>query len=186
MAYFWKVFISWCFWDFASLSDSSLAPRHSLDKPSKLCSLLLWCHGEAHTLHFPTEYMLPSLIIYSSHLQCSELLRVLVGDTDGKEDLLFSHSVVSDSLRPHGLQHARLPCPSLSPRACSNSCSLSRWCHPTISSSVTLVSSCLQSFLASGSFPMSWLFASDGQSIGASASVSVLPVNIQSWFKTLA
>ena len=72
--------------------------------------------------------------------------------------LLFSHSVLSNSLWPHGLQHARLPCPSLSPRACSNSCPLSRWCHPTISSSVAPFS-CLQSFPASGSFPVSWLYA---------------------------
>ena len=76
---------------------------------------------------------------------------------------LFSRSVVSDSLWPHGLQHTRLPCPSsLSPGACSNSCPLSRWCHPTILSSVVPFSSCLQSFPASGSFPMSWLFASGG------------------------
>ena len=79
--------------------------------------------------------------------------------------LLFSCSVVSDFLRCCGLQHARLPCPSPSPRVCSNSCPLSWWCHPTISSSVTLFSSCLQSFPALGSFPMSWLFASGGQSI---------------------
>ena len=85
------------------------------------------------------------------------------------------------SLRPHGLQHARLPCPSPSPRACSNSCPLSWWCHPTISSSASSFSFCLQSFPASGSFPMSQLFTSDGQSIGASASVSVLPMNIQGW-----
>ena len=89
--------------------------------------------------------------------------------------LLFNHSVVSDSWRLHGLQHARLPCPSLSPRACSNSCTLSRWCHPTISSSVTSFS-CLQSFPAPGSFLMSRLFASGGWSIGVSASVSVLPI----------
>ena len=95
--------------------------------------------------------------------------------------LLFS-SVVSDSLRPRGLQHARLPCPSLSPGVCSNSCQLSRWCHPTISSSVVPFSSCPQSFPASGSFSMSWLFASGGQSIGASASGSVLPMNIQGGF----
>ena len=74
----------------------------------------------------------------------------------------FSHSVMSDSLRPHGMQHARLPCPSPSPRACSNSCPVSRWCHPTISSSVVPFSSCLQSFPASGSFQMSQLFASGG------------------------
>ena len=91
--------------------------------------------------------------------------------------LLFSHSVVSDSLQPRGL-----PCPSLSPRACSNSCPLSWWSHPTISSSVIPFSSCLQSFPASGSFLVSWLFVSSGQSIGASASASVLPINIQGWF----
>ena len=81
--------------------------------------------------------------------------------------------------KPHGLQHARLPFPSPSPRAC---CPLSRWCHLIISSSVVPFSSYLQSFPASGSFPMSWLFASGGQSIGASASALVLPMNIQGWF----
>ena len=91
----------------------------------------------------------------------------------------FSCSVMSDSLWPRGLQHARLPCSSLSPRACLNSCPLSQWCHPTISSFVTLFSSCLQSFPASGVFPVSWFFTSGGQSIGASA--SVLPMNIQDW-----
>ena len=95
---------------------------------------------------------------------------------------LFYHSVVSDSLWPHELQHARLPCPLPSPGVCSNSCPLSRWCHPTISSSVIPFSSCLQSFAASGPFPVSWLFTSDDQGIGASASASVLPVNIQGWF----
>ena len=96
--------------------------------------------------------------------------------------LLFSHSVVSSSLRPHELQQARLPGPSPSPGACSNSCPLSRWCHPTISSSVIPFSSCLPSFPASGSFLRSQLFASGGQSIGTSASASVLPMNIQDWF----
>ena len=94
----------------------------------------------------------------------------------------FSHSVVSDSLRLHGLQHARLPCPSPSPRTCSNSCPSSQWWHPTISSSVIPFSSDPQSFPASGSFQMSQLFASGGQSIGVSASASVLPMNIQDWF----
>ena len=94
--------------------------------------------------------------------------------------VLFSHQVVSDSLRFHELQHTRLPCPSLSPRVCSNSCPLSQWCHPTSSFSVALFSFCLQSFPALGSFTMSWLFASGGQSIVASA--SILPVNIQYWF----
>ena len=94
----------------------------------------------------------------------------------------FSCSVMSDSLRPHGLQHTRLPCPSPTPRACSNSCPLSRWCHPTISSFVITFSSCLQSFPASGSFLMSQPFSTGGQSIGASASASVLSMNNQDWF----
>ena len=94
---------------------------------------------------------------------------------------MFSCSVMSNSLQPHGLQHARLPCPSLSLRVCSNSCPLSRWCHPTISSSIIPFSSCLQSFSASGSFPVSWFFASASQSIGTSASATVLPMNIQGW-----
>ena len=93
--------------------------------------------------------------------------------------LLFSLSVVSDSMQPHGLQHARLSCPSPFPRACSNSCPLSGWCHPTISSYITRFS-CPQSFPASRSFPMSQLFTSGGQSIEASA--LVLPMNIQGWF----
>ena len=92
----------------------------------------------------------------------------------------FSHSVVSDSLRPHGLQHTRLPCPPPTPSACSNSSPLSWWCHSTISSSVIPFSCCFQSFPASGSFPTSQFFTSGGQSIRASA--SVLPMNIQDWF----
>ena len=88
---------------------------------------------------------------------------------------------MSDSLQPHELQHARLPCPSLSPRVCSNSCPLSQWYYPAVSSSVTPFPSCLQSFPASGSFPMSRLLASGHQSIEVSASVSVLPMNIQGW-----
>ena len=95
--------------------------------------------------------------------------------------LLFSHSVVCDSLRFHGLQHTRPPCPSLLPGVCSNSCPLSRWCHPNISCSAVPFSSCLQSFPASESLPKSWLFTSGGQHIGASASVSVLPMNTQDW-----
>ena len=89
---------------------------------------------------------------------------------------------MSDSLRPHGLQHVRLPCPSPTPGVYPNSCPSSRWCHPTISSSVIPFSSCLQSFPVSGSSPMSQFFASGGQSIGVSASASVLPMNIQDWF----
>ena len=94
----------------------------------------------------------------------------------------FSHSVMSDSLWSHRLQHTRPPCPSPTPRVYSNSCPLSQWCHPTISSFVIPFSSCLQSFPASGSFQISQLFASGGQSIGVSASTSVLPMNIQDWF----
>ena len=94
----------------------------------------------------------------------------------------FSHSVMSDTLWPHGLQHARPPCPSPTPWVHSNSCPLSWWCHPTISSSVVPFSSSLQSFPTSGSFPMSQLFTWGGQSIGVSASTSVLPMNIPDWF----
>ena len=94
----------------------------------------------------------------------------------------FSCSVVPNTLWPHGLQHVRFPCPLPTPRAWSNSYPSSRWRHPTISSSVVPFSSCLQSFPASGSFPMSRFFTSDGQSIGVSASASVLPMNIQNWF----
>ena len=89
---------------------------------------------------------------------------------------------MSDSLWPHGLQHARLPCPSPAPRVCSNSCPSSWWCHPTISSSVVPCSSSLQSFPAVGSFPRSQFFISGGQRIGVLSSASVLPVNIQDWF----
>ena len=109
------------------------------------------------------------------------------GDSNGKKfawnanfsSVQFSCSTVSNSLWPHGLQCARLPCPSPTPRVYPNPCPLSRWCHPTISSSV-IPFSCLQSFPPSGSFPMSQLFPSGGQSIGASA--PVFPVNIQGWF----
>ena len=94
----------------------------------------------------------------------------------------FSCSCVSNSLWPHGLQQSRLPCPSLSPGVCSHSCPLSQWCHPTISSSVIPFSSCLQTFPASESFQMSQLLVSGGQSIGASASASVLSVSIHDWF----
>ena len=93
----------------------------------------------------------------------------------------FSGSVVSDSLQPHEPQHARFPCPSPTPEVHPNPCPLTRWCHPTISSSAVPFSSCPQSFPASGSFQMSQLFASGGQGIGVSASTSVLPVNIQDW-----
>ena len=101
---------------------------------------------------------------------------------EGFSSVQFSRSVVSDSLQPHRLQHARPPCPSPSPGVYPKSCPLNRWCHPTISSSVVPFSSCLQSFPASGPFQMSQLFASGGKSFGVSASTSVLPMNIQDWF----
>ena len=94
----------------------------------------------------------------------------------------FSRSVVSDSLRPHEPQHTRPPCPSPTPGVYTNSCPLSQWCHPTISPSVVSFSSSLQSFPTSGSFQMSQLFTSGGQSIGVSASTSVLPMNTHNWF----
>ena len=95
--------------------------------------------------------------------------------------VLFSCSVVSNSLSTHGLQHAKLPCPSLTRRTCSNSCPLSRWCYLTVSSSVAPYSFCFQSFPALGCFEMNQLFTSGGQSIGVSASASVLPMYIQDW-----
>ena len=96
--------------------------------------------------------------------------------------LLFSCSVISNSLQPHGLQNTRLPCPSLTPGNCSNSCPLCQWCHPTMSFSVVPLSSHLTSFPVSGSFLISWLCTSGGQSIEPSASASVLPMNVQDWF----
>ena len=118
------------------------------------------------------------------YLLCIPSMQNSTWYTVGVQSVQFSHSVMSDSLWPHELQHARPSCPSPTPRVYSNSCSLSRWCHPTISSSVIPFSSCLQSFPASGSFPVSLFqfFASDGQSIGVSASASVLPMNSQDWF----
>ena len=115
-----------------------------------------------------------SLNVLKIHPCCGKWQHVLL--------FQFSCSIVSDSLWPHGLQNSKLPCPSPTPRAGSNSCPSSRWCHPTISSSVVPFSSYLQSFPASGSFQVSQLFASGGQSIGASASASVLPMDTQDWF----
>ena len=96
--------------------------------------------------------------------------------------LLFNCQIMPDSSWPQGLEHARLLCPWLFPRVCPSSCPMNQWCHPTISSSVVPFSSCHRSFPASGSFPVSWLFVSGGQSIEASASASVLPKSIQGWF----
>ena len=121
-------------------------------------------------------YHLPGTWMCSSTQKLFESCSLGIFMEASSSGYVVSRSVMSDSLRPHGLQHARLPCPSSSPGVCSKSCPLSRWCHPTISFSVAPFSSCLQSFPASASFPMSQFFASDGQSIGASA--LVLPMNI--------
>ena len=104
------------------------------------------------------------------------------GKESEKESVQFSCSVMSNSLQPHGLQHTRIPCPSSTPRVCSNSDPSSQWCHLTISSSAVPFSSCFQYFPASGTLPMNQLFTSGGQSIGVSASALVLAMNIQSWF----
>ena len=127
----------------------------------------------------PTQILFPR--VNMTFIHPSDENKQMIEISHQLHSVQFSHSVTSNSLRPHGLQHARLPCSSPTPGACSNSCPLSRWCHPTISSSVVPFS-CLQSFLASGSFPVSQSFASCGQSIAASASASVLPMNIQDWF----
>ena len=120
----------------------------------------------------------PEISLCSACICCCKLYPVIICTLL----LLFSHSVVVNYLWPHGLQHTRLPCPSLYPGVHSNPCPLSRWCHPTISPSVAPFSTFPQSFPASGSFPMSLLFTSGGQSIGASASASVFPMNSQGWF----
>ena len=141
--------------------------------------------GSSAEFHWQTgKYVL--IVELSQLIQCKTLGLVSFSSNQGSptsvSSVQFSHTVVSDSLQPHGLQHTRLPCPSPTPGACSNSCPSSWWCHPTISSSVIPFSSCLQSFSASGSFPVSQLFAPGGQSIGVSASASVLPMDIQDWF----
>ena len=147
----------------------------------------VWTTREAHEywsgLPIPSSGDLPNPGIEpgSPALQVDSFSAKLAGNPmDIFNSVQFRHSVVSDSLQPHEPQHARLSCPSPTPRACSNSCPLSCWCHPTISSSV--VPFCPQSFPASGSFQMSHFFTSGGQSTGVPASASVLPMNIQDWF----
>ena len=119
------------------------------------------------------------LLLYKSSVVIKIIIRLIVALFSSVQ---FSRSVISNSLQPHGPQHARPPCPSPTPGVYPSSCPLSRWCHPTISSSVIPFSSHLQSFPASGSFLMSQFFASGGQSIGVSASTSVPPMNIQGLF----
>ena len=126
------------------------------------------CHGQGSTPGWKTKIL--------QAVWCSKKKYYL------DQSVQFSGSLVSDSLWPHGLQHSRHPCPLPVPRACSNSCPSSGWCHPTISSSVIPFSSCPQSLPASRSFPVSKFFASGGQSVGVSGSASVLPTNIKDWF----
>ena len=147
-----------------------------LSKPLQGPMTLAWCY------HVLAVGLWPVSWVPLSHLQNgymsvphSTILRIQLSSVQ------FSCSVMSDSFGPHESQHARPPCPSQTPRVHSNSCSSSRWCHPAISSSVVPFSSCPQSLPASGSFPMSQLFTWDGQSIGVSASTSVLLMNTQDW-----
>ena len=135
-------------------------------------------HTPAHRRTGERRQWTPSPTLSTRHARHTSRLEKKKRDVFSQ----FSCSVVSDSLRPHGLQHARPPCPSPSSGVCPSSCPLDRRCHPTISSSVALFSFCLQSFPSPACLLMSWLFASGGQSIGTSASVSVLPMNIQGWF----
>ena len=128
----------------------------------------------------PLPHNQPISEVHSSGLQRLARIKPLLSVFS--HSVQFSRSVLSDFLWPHGLQHARPPYPSPTPGACSNSCPSSGWCHPTISSSVIPFSSHLQSFPTSGSFPMSQFFVSGGQSIGVSASASVLPMNIHDGF----
>ena len=150
------------------LNQATLPPAHDHSYSSilfiVLCLSTVDTRGKPYVLHFSFSY--------TQQLPLNFILLLL----------LFSPSVLSDSLWSLGLQHARLPYPSLSLAVCSNSCPLSQWCHTTISLSVAPFSSCSQSFPASDSSPMSWLFASGVQSTRASASASVLPINIQGWF----
>ena len=141
--------------------------------PVKACSTWMWSNLSLITSFLPVRWNVLDLIcvfpaLYGESTVCPRTVQ-------------FSHSVLSNSLWPYEPYHARPPCPSPAPRVHPNLCPLSRWCHPTISSSVVPFSSCPQSFPESGSFQMSQLFASGSQSTGVSASTSVLPMNTQDW-----
>ena len=171
------------FYYLKSWVDYTLCKFYRLFKVS-FCSILEWIH----------YLSVPALVTYLTSLEticvgecskpiCAYQLQVWQGTfTLMLLSLLFSCSVVSDSLWPHGLQHARNPCPSPTPGACSNSWQLSQWSHPRISFSVIPFSSSLQSFPPSGSFPVGRLFTSGGQRTGALVSASGLPMNVQDWF----
>ena len=144
----------------------------------KILAILIksWFPNTGLYMVFDIHFDIPNFLAGSTELDSASELWVC------QPSVQFSHSVVSESLWPHGLQHASLPCPSPTPGAYPNSCPSSQWGDPIISSSVVPFSSHLQSFPASGSFPVSQLLASGDQSVGASASASVLPMNIQDWF----
>ena len=144
--------------------------------PNNRCEFYSWWKGIGK-LFLPSKGSLTSL-----PEPTFKALKVMVAPLNKTSSVQFGHSVMSNSLRPHGPQHAMPPCPSPNPGVHSNSCPLTQWCHPTISSPVVLFSSCPQSFPASGSFQMSQFFTSGGQSIGVSASTSVPPMTIQDWF----
>ena len=186
-----------CLWIFANITFQSLGKFVSAgcqdgDATEELVQLWLYSDREVVFLT-PAKLLNPQIKFrqWNAKVKCGlvwwqrrqrQLDYVKGIILDFSQSVQFSCSVVSDSLWPHGLQHARLPCPSPSPRTCTNSCPSSRWCHPTISSSVIPFSSCLQCFPVSRSLPMSQFFPSGCQSIGISASASVLPMIIQDWF----
>ena len=168
----WRHWQIWCVMRAASwFADGHLSESSCGRKPR-----VLWGNRE-----FSGVSLMRTLIPFRG-LHGQDLITSQMPHPYSISSVQFSHSVVSDSLWPHGLQHARPSYPSPTPRAYSNSCPLSQWCHPTVSSSVIPFSSCLQFFPASGSFQMSQFFTSDSQSFGVSASASVLPMNIQDWF----
>ena len=167
-----------------SLSDLLHSVWHSLGPSVSLWMALFLFNGWVifQCLYVP-HLLYPFLCQRTSRLlPCLGCCKQCCSEHPGAPTVQLSHSVMCSSWRPHGLQHARPPCPSPTPKACSKSCLLSWWCHPTISSSDEPFSSCLQPFPTSGSFPVSRLLPSGGQSIGASASASILPMNIQALF----
>ena len=146
----------------------------------QMCKYWARCQGCAWPGHSGSGHFQHSPWPHCPHF-CKDTCVLIRPTPPTPATVQFSHSVMSDPLWPHELQHARPPCPSPAPRVHPNPCPLSRWCYPTISSSVAPFSSCPQSFPATGSFQMSQLFASGGQSIGVSASTSVFPMNTQDW-----
>ena len=182
------IFLKGRFWgwiDWTQITVSVLPTCVTLES----CFSAPWCficripkYWTAWSFPSPGDLSNPGTGSRSSALQADSLQSEPPGKPMNKALVQFSYLVLPNSLRPHGLQHASPPCPSPTPRVYSNSCPLSQWCHPAISSSVIPFSSHLQSFPTTGSFPVSQFFASGGQSIGASASASVLPMTVQDWF----